>query len=220
MNIKIILPLMCIISVVYVVASSSKSYLTVNGNEFSYQIPIKYLKTSKSILYPGNIIGDKSKIISLLIPMNKFSPLTNKSNKVASVLIYLDKERSANKAFESFSKKVLEKKVLIDHMPPYYHFTEELGGSVKDIYLSFNPNNNSLKTISNKDYVVSMKQSEIFKIGKKSTVTTPMCNLEAYKDGMGMKFSFPNEVCKFDNFKKLKELQENFFENIKVSKLK
>lgn len=119
MHIKIILPLICIIIVVvYVFALPSRNYITVNGNEYSYQIPTKYLKTSKSMLYPGNITGDKSKIISLLIPINKLSPLTTKINKLASILIYLDRNRSGNKAFENFSKKVIEKKVLIDHCPP------------------------------------------------------------------------------------------------------
>lgn len=77
-----------------------------------------------------------------------------------------------------------------------------------------------LKTLSDKDYVVSMKQTEMFKIGKKTTITTPMCSFELYKDGMGIKISFPNEVCNFDNFKKLKEIQDDFFEHIKVRKLK
>ncbi len=188
----------------------------ISGDKYDYRIPAKYIKKSDSIRYFGEVIGDKSESMSLLISLDDVDQVETNKGWELSLLLFLDKSYKPSVNLLRASKALLEDARRVGAFSLFHHYRRTLGGLEKDYYLTFDPFNDEVAEMSERDFFIRMQEEKSLRIEGIERASKPSCVLHSVFDGIALQLTTIGKACNVENFQDLKNVQDQLLVSWRV----
>lgn len=186
-------------------ARDNQDHVDLQGANFTYAIPHKYLKSPDSILYPGEINGDPANVVSLLIT-NENWPIseTNGSDELF-LLLYIDKIYTSRESLRKLSLSYLNESEISREEEGFIESFEKLGETEYRYFFSFDPRN-AKETIDDTDFIAQKILGKSLAIGQIERMGRARCSLHGVHDGIRYQASTAGTICDNERFSALQSI--------------
>ncbi|WCN14264.1 hypothetical protein GV054_15320 [Marinomonas mediterranea] len=171
-------------------------HTTLNGPQYSYDIPNKWIENQSSILYSDEVFGDSSPSISLLFEKGKLAKLS--SNEEVSVLIHFDRDYGSNDNLGATIFMNLSN----TEKDPYdeQHYIKPSKRRRGGFYVSFDPVS---ETPDDSDFFVDYTSPLEITIGNETRIGKLTCVMKFFIEGMLVKLRTSDQQCNKTSYYKL-----------------
>jgi len=184
---------------------SQNSKIAFNGHTYKYEVAKQYLKKPKSIIYTDKMVGDKNKIISLLMPATVFPGLQVDEEKIKiTLLLFLDQDYSDKKGLKKTAMYFIDNAKELPLEYSLHHYKREGNNIEFNYHISFDSELRAIELLDN-SFVVEARTPRPFEIGGVKTNPKTSCRLYTVHDGISMQMGTSGNICSANKYGSLRD---------------
>lgn len=168
----------------------------IQGSEYKYMVPGKYIKDTGALLFSKSFEDDESKSLSLFIAGKNLGYLNVLDDFSISIIIFLDQKYDYSSGLEADSKSVLDESERVPCSSDWTAcYERKFSGQVTNYYFTFDPESTNAEQLASGDYILSVNIAQSLSVGERNTQGKNTCSYHSVLDGMLLQVAVSGDIC-------------------------
>jgi hypothetical protein len=173
----------------------------IQGSEYKYMVPGKYIKDTESLLFSKNFEADESKSLSLFITDKDSEYSCTLDDFSVSIIIFLDRQYDYLSGLKADSKSILSESERVPCSDWSACYRRKLAGQITNYYFAFDPGKTDSEPLVSEDYILSVSPAQSLSLEDTKTKGKNACSYHRVLDGMLLQVAASGDICSEDRIK-------------------